>query len=146
MKYAVFDENAYVEVSSMSVSKISCKLVLRGKGELELGLYRHLAPITINAIVRSLPIVGRVTIYPKAMICLLTDIRTGVEKQKFEYGRGDVAFLAASGTMCFFTANVKSDRPLNPVGKVDRGIELFERVSAGDVIEIRAGQEAAAQT
>ena len=59
------------------------------------------------------------TIYPRAMVCLLTGIKAGVEKQRFEFAKGEVAFLAANGSLCFFLANAKSQSPLNPIGKVD---------------------------
>ncbi len=129
----------------MSVSKISCRLELKGKGSLDLALYRHLAPLTVNAIMRVMPIVGRVTIFPRT-VCVLTGIRTGVEKQKHEYAAGDVAFMAASGLLCIMLGNTKSDRPLNPVGKIEGGIEILEKAGPGDIIEIRLGQEAADQT
>ena len=120
----------------MSVSKVECKAVVRGKGELKFDIYKHLAPVTVSSILRELPINARVTIYPKAMVCLLTGIKAGVEKHRLEFVRGDVAFLAANGSLCFFIANAKSQSPLNPVGKVEEGLEILERLSAGDSIEI----------
>ncbi len=65
----------------MSVSKVECKAVIRGKGEVKFDIFKHLAPVTVSAILRELPINARVTIYPRAMICLLTGIKAGVEKQ-----------------------------------------------------------------
>ncbi len=129
----------------MSVSKINCRAELKGKGSFDLALYRHLAPMTVNAVIRVLPLVSRVTIFPRT-VCILTTIRTGVEKRRFEFTKGDVAFLAANGLLCFMLGNTKSDRPLNPVGKVERGIELLEKAGPGDVVEIRLIQEAADQT
>jgi uncharacterized protein len=120
----------------MSVSKVECKATIRGKGELKFDVYKHLAPVTVSAILRELPINSRVTIYPKAMVCVLTGIKAGVEKQRFEFTKGDVAFLAANGSLCFFISNAKSQSPLNPIGKVDGSLELLESLSAGDSMEI----------
>ena len=125
----------------MSVSKIECAANLRGKGETRVSLFRHLAPVTVNAIMRELPISGRVTIYPKAMICVLTNLRLGVEKQKYEFSKSDVAFVPATSSICFFFSNAKSDRPLNPIGKIEEGLEILEGASAGDVIELKAISE-----
>ncbi len=112
-----------------------------------MGLYRHLAPVTVAALLDECPVSSRVTIYPGTMITLLTKIRVGVEKQRKEFSRGDVAFLAANGSICIFLANVKSERPLNPVGKIEEGLELLEKVTLGDVVEISApAQEAGVQT
>ncbi len=129
----------------MSVSRINCTLKLKGKGSVELALYRHLAPTTVDALVEAFPLVGRVILFPRT-VCIITGIRTGVEKQRYEYTRGDVVFLAASGLLCFVLGNTKSDRPLNPVGKLEKGAELLEKAMPGDVLEIRKSQDAAEQT
>jgi uncharacterized protein len=106
-----------------------------------IGIYRHLAPLTVSAFLEALPINARVTAFPGAMVCLLTSIKTGVEKQRFDFAKGEVAFLAANGSICFFTANVKSQRPLNPLGRVDKNAELLEQLSAGDVVGLEKVQE-----
>ncbi|HUK75698.1 MAG TPA: hypothetical protein VLU99_07885, partial [Nitrososphaerales archaeon] len=65
-----------------------------------------------------------------------------------EFSKGEVAFLAANGSVCIFLANAKSERPLNPVGKIESGLEVVERVTAGDVVTVSAPrvQETAVQT
>jgi len=120
----------------MSVSKVECKAVIRGKGELGFDLYKHLAPVTVSSIMRELPINARVTIYPRAMVCLLTGIKAGVEKQRFEFAKGEVAFLPANGSLCFFMANAKSQSPLNPVGKIEGDLSILGGLAAGDSMQI----------
>lgn len=120
----------------MSVSKVECKAVIRGKGEVKFDIFKHLAPVTVSAILRELPINARVTIYPRAMICLLTGIKAGVEKQRFEFTKGDIAFLPANGSLCFFLANAKSQSPLNPIGKLEADLGVLAGLSAGDTMEI----------
>ena len=120
----------------MSVSKVECSVTIRGKGKLTLGLYRHLAPVTVTALLDELPLASRAMITPGAMLTLLTKIKIGVEKQRLEFSKGDVAFLAANGSICIFLANVKSQRPLNPVGKVEEGLEVLQKAASGDVVEI----------
>lgn len=134
------------ERKDVSVSRVECKATVRGKGNLVIELYKHLAPVTVNAIIRSLPISSRVTVYPRAMVCVLTGLRTGVEKQRFEFSRGDIAFLAANGSICFFVANAKSQSPLNPIGKVQSNHELLDRLTPGDVLEILQPLDAGAHT
>jgi hypothetical protein len=128
-----------------SVSRVECKVTVRGKGEFVIELYKHLAPITVNAIMRALPMSSRVTVYPRAMVCVLTGIKTGVEKQRFEFSKGEIAFLAANGSICFFTANVKSASPLNPVGKLQANHEVLDRLTAGDVMELSQTLDIGAQ-
>ena len=77
----------------MSVSKVECAATIRGKGKFTLGLYRHLAPITVTALLDEFPIASRASIAP-GMVTLLTPIKIGVEKQRLEFSKGDAAFLA----------------------------------------------------
>lgn len=130
----------------MSVSKIECAATIRGKGKFTLGLYRHLSPVTVAALLDEFPLASRATIYP-GMITLMTKIKTGVEKQRTDFSKGDVAFLAATGSICIFLSNAKSERPLNPVGKVEEGLEVLRNAAPGDVVEISGAgsQEAAVQ-
>jgi hypothetical protein len=132
----------------MSVSKVECPATVRGKGKFTLGLYRHLAPVTVTALLDEFPLAARAMVYSGAMVTLLTTLKIGVEKQRLEFSKGDVAFLAANGSICIFLANVKSERPLNPVGKIEEGLEVLQKVTDGDVTQISAPttQQAGLQT
>ncbi|MBI3840972.1 MAG: hypothetical protein HY297_03330 [Thaumarchaeota archaeon] len=108
---------------------------MRGIGESKLSIYRHLAPLTVNALLRALPLNTRANLQP-AMVCMLTDLRVGVEKPRASFVKGDVAFLPSAGLICVFLGAATSDRPLNPLGKVDDGIQTFERMRPGDVLRL----------
>jgi hypothetical protein len=125
-----------------SVSKVECVAAVRGRGEAKVSLFRHLAPLTLNALLRSFPLDSRANIQP-AMVALFTDLRVGVEKPKVQFSRGDVAFLPSGGLICVFLAEVRSERPLNPLGKVEEGMELFDGLRAGDVVRFSAVPAAA---
>ncbi|MDA4120809.1 MAG: hypothetical protein OK404_00195 [Thaumarchaeota archaeon] len=120
-----------------SVSRIECIASIRGKGDAKLAVFRHLAPLTVNAILRSLPIDSRVNLQP-AMACLFTELRIGVEKPRVQFSRGEVAFLASGGLICFFLGDAKSDRPLNPIGKVEKGLGIFDSMRPGEVVRLSA--------
>ena len=130
----------------MSVSRVTCKVVVRAKGEMEVDLYKHLAPVTISAILRALPLNARVTIYPKAMVCILTGLRSGVEKPRYQFSKGEVAFLAANGSICFFTSAANSNSPLNPIGKISRNEALLDALVPGDVMEVSQALTSDVQT
>jgi hypothetical protein len=91
--------------------------------------------MTVNAILRSLPFNSRVSLQPP-LASLITDLKVGVEKPKAQFTRGDVAFLASGGLICIFLGDAKSDRPLNPIGKVEAGLEIFDSLRAGDVVRL----------
>ena len=118
-----------------SVSKVDCVATVGGKGKATISMFRHLAPVTINAILHSFPFDSRVNLQP-AMVCLFTDLRVGVEKPRAQFSRGDIAFLPAGGLICVFLGDAKSDRPLNPVGKVESGMETFDSIRRGDVVHL----------
>ena len=118
-----------------SVSKVECVATVAGKGKGTLAFYRHLAPVTVNAILRSLPSDSRVNLQP-SMVCLFTDLRVGVEKPRTQFARGDIAYLPSGGLICVFLGVARSDRPLNPVGKVESGMEVFDSIARGDVIHL----------
>ena len=123
--------------SAGSVSKLDCVVSVGGKGQGRISLYRHLAPLTVNSVVRSLPLSSRVTLQP-AMVSLFTQLRIGVEKPRLKFARGDVAFLPSGGLICVFLGEAGSDRPLNPIGKVESGLELFDSLKSGDVVSLSA--------
>ena len=119
-----------------SVSRVEVLASISGRGQGTISLFRHLAPVTVNALLRSFPSDSRVTLQP-AMVCLFTELRVGVEKPRAQFNRGDVAFLPSGGLICVFLGDAKSDRPLNPVGKVEQGIEAFDAIRPGDVISLK---------
>lgn len=118
-----------------SVSKVECVASIGGRGEGRFSLFRHLAPLTVSALLHSLPFDSRVSLQP-AMVCLFTQLRVGVEKPKTQFARGDVAFLPSAALVCVFLGDARSDRPLNPLGKVESGLEAFDAVRRGDVIRV----------
>ncbi len=118
-----------------SVSKIDCVASVGGKGTAAVAFFRHLAPVTVNAVLRSLPFDSRVNLQP-AMVCLLTELRVGVEKPRTQFSRGDVAFLPSGNLICVFLGDARSDRPLNPIGKVESGLEVFDAIARGDVVRL----------
>jgi uncharacterized protein len=118
-----------------SVSKVECVATVSGKGQGKISFFRHLAPITVNSILRAVPFDSRVSLQ-EPMVCLLTQLRVGVEKPRTQFVKGDVALLASGGLVCIFLGDARSDRPLNPVGKVEGGMETFEAIRRGDVVRL----------
>ena len=100
-----------------------------------MSFYRHLAPLTMNATLRILPLSSRIIVQP-GMRSIFTPLKVGVEKPKTSLHKGDIALLASGGLICIFVQEVKSERPLNPLGVVDSGIDLIEGAGPGDTIRL----------
>ena len=121
---------------TFSVSKILCRATLSRGGEATVSLLRHLAPLTVNAIVRALPMDCRANVQSSVMVCLFTSVRVGVEKPRARFARGDIAFLPSGALVCIFLKDVQSNKPLNPIGRVEEGEELFDGARSGDVVRL----------
>ncbi len=70
------------------------------------------------------------------MRCLFTPLKVGVEKPRTSFVIGDVALLASGGLICVFLQEARSDRPLNPLGKVEERLDLFEGTKPGDTVRL----------
>ena len=127
-----------------SVSKVDCVASFIRGGRAKVSLYRHLSPLSVNAIMRILPVDSRVNVQP-GMRCLLTPLKVGVEKPRTSFVRGDVALLASGSLICIFLQEVRSDRPLNPLGKVDEGLELFDGMRPGDTVRLSLSEARATE-
>ncbi|MDA4124165.1 MAG: hypothetical protein OK438_01750 [Thaumarchaeota archaeon] len=125
------------EAPAASVSKVECLATVPGRGVAKVSLFKHLAPLTVNALLRVFPIDSRVNVQP-SLVALFTPMRVGVEKGRTSYSRGDVAFLPSGGLVCFFLKDSRSEMPLNPIGKVEDGLSALEGVKRGDTVRLEA--------
>ncbi len=121
-----------------SVSKVIIRISLQGKGEADAEVFRHLSPVTLGELLRNLPLQSRVSRYLDQFIYVTSNVVAGVEKARSSFKRGDVAFLAANGGVCFFLKDSIVARPMNPLGRMLSGIDLLERAEAGDVIRLES--------
>jgi len=119
-----------------SVSRVKLLLELRGKGTCECELARHLAPLTVGSMMRALPVEGRVHRFEDKFVYFETGLSVGAEKQRTSFKRGDLAYMASSGSVCVFVKDT-SGSGLNPIGKVTSNLHLIEASAAGDVLVLR---------
>lgn len=123
-------------MSAGSVSKVDLILSLKGKSTLNLELKRHLAPKTVGTISRSIPVEGNAHMMGPSIAYVDTSIKTGGEKLKTQFKKGDIAFLAANGSICFFVEDVSSTKPMTLIGKVTTNLENLKEVKPGDIFTI----------
>jgi hypothetical protein len=109
-----------------------------GRGEFRGKILKHLSPVTIAKIVRAVPLYGRVNLFEKNFVYILTEVVAGEEKSRREFKRGEIAFMPAGGMICFFLQDSKSYKPINPLGEVTQGIETLDASRRGDLIEIKS--------
>lgn len=119
-----------------SVSKIEMIVEIKGKSQLRCELKRHLAPVTVGTIVRSLPLEGNAHIMNNSFVYIETKINVGGERQRKEFKKGEMAFMTANGSICFFLNDTESPKTMTPLGKITSNVEALNDVKSGDVFLI----------
>jgi hypothetical protein len=121
---------------SDSLSKIPVKITLVNKGEAEGVLDRLTAPLTVEAIVKKLPINSRIS--PSiGFVSVILNIRRGTEKPVNKVESGAISYWPRGDTLCIYPKDFKPYGPVNRIGKVTKNIEIFQRLSSGTRIIIQ---------
>lgn len=120
-----------------SVSRTRLMLELKGKGVCECELARHLAPLTVGTLLRSLPVEGRAYYFEDKFVYFETGLTIGTEKQRSDFKRGDMAFMISNGSVCIFVKDASASTNMNPIGRVITNLELIESSAPGDVLLLR---------
>jgi len=120
----------------MSVSRVPIRFTLEGVGEAEGELVRHLAPRTVDAIVKSLPIEGRAALWKKEVYFQIP-VKLGKEKAEPKVEKGAIAYWPMGNALCIFYGSSQPYSPVNIVGEVTKNLELFEQVKSGTKIIVR---------
>jgi hypothetical protein len=118
-----------------SVSRIPIKFIIQSIGEAEGELIRHLAPRTVDAIAKRLPIEGRAALW-KEEVYFEIPVKMGEEKPKPKVEKGDMAFWPMGNALCIFHGESQPYSPVSIIGKVTKNLELFARVKSGAVIKL----------
>ena len=120
-------------MDSRTVSRFDVILKINGSGNIPCQLKRHLSPVTVGLIMRMLPLTGNAHRMGKSIVYFETNINSGIERKKTDFKRGDIAFLPAEGSVCFYTNDVSNGKPMTPIGKIDK-IEKLITVKPSDIL------------
>ncbi len=123
--------------SSSSVSRIPLTVELVNKGNVDCEMIRHLAPVTVSKIIKSLPIQDRTHRFKDQFIYIQTGLEIGAEKPKTQFKSGDVGFMTSNGALCFFLQD-STVSPMSHVGILKEDIELIGSARPGDIIIMRS--------
>jgi len=121
-----------------SLSRIRVKFILEGIGEAEGEFVRHLAPRTVDAIVKKLPIDGRAALW-KEEIYFEIPVKMGEEKSKSKVETGTIAYWPMGSALCIFYGKSQPYSPVNIVGQVTKNLELFREVKSGTRVRVEKG-------
>ncbi len=118
-----------------NISRIKIKFLIEGLGEAEGELVRFLAPRSIDAIMRKIPIEGRAAIY-KEEVYFETPLKLGEEKAKPTVETGTIAFWPMGSALCVFWGQSQPYSPVSVLGKITSNLDLFKQVKSGSTIKV----------
>ena len=117
------------------ISRIKIKFIIEGLGESEGEFIRHLAPRTVDMVVRKLPFEGRAALW-KEEVYFEIPVKMGEEKAKSTIEKGAIAFWPMGSALCIFYGESQPYSPVNVLGKVTKNLEVFSKVKSGTVIRV----------
>jgi len=117
------------------LSRIPIRFLLEKFGEVGGELVRFLAPRTVEAILRKLPLEGRATLW-KEEVYFNIPVKMGVENPKSTVETGTIAYWPMGNALCIFYGKTQPYSSVNLVGRVLKNLELFREVTSGTKIRV----------
>ncbi len=124
-----------MKLTETDISRIPIKFVITGTGEATGELVRYLAPRTVDAIVKELPLEGRAALW-KEEVYFEIPVKMGEEKAKATVENGVLGYWPMGNALCIFYGETQPYSPVNIIGKVTANLELFRQVKSGTKIRI----------
>jgi hypothetical protein len=113
-----------------SISRIRVRFKIEGLGSSQGEFVRYLAPRTVDAIVKKLPLEGRAALWMEEVYFEIP-VKLGEEKAQPTVEQGTIAFWPMGNALCIFYGETQPYSPVNIVGKVTENLELFRHVKSG---------------
>ena len=120
-------------MDSGTVSRFDVILKINDVENIQCQLKRHLSPTTVGLIMRLLPLSGNAHQMGKSIVYFETSIKSGIERKKTNFKRGDIAFLPAEGSICFYIDDVYDGKQMTPIGRINE-IEKLTAIKPGDIL------------
>ena len=120
---------------SDELSKIPIKITVIDKGEAKGYLNRLTAPLTVGAIIQTLPLNTR-TSPAMGHVSILVGIQRGTEKAVATVEACTIAYWPRSDAITIYTKNTKPYSPVNKIGEIEENLEIFNRLRSGSRIII----------
>ena len=121
---------------SKTVSSVNIILKINSTERISCQLKRHLSPMTVGLITRMLPLKGNAHQLGQSVVYFETKINSGIERKRTNFKKGDIAFLPAEGSICFYLDDVIGGKLMTIVGKITSDIKKLKAVKSSDVLSL----------
>lgn len=123
------------QMNQESITKVPIKFTIENVGEAEGELIRHLAPRTVDAITKSLPVEGRAALW-KEEVYFEVPVKAGDEKAKPTVEKGTIAYWPMGSALCIFFGESQPYSPVNIMGTITKNLEIFAETKSGTRIKV----------
>lgn len=120
---------------SDSLSKIPIKITLIDRGEATGYLNRLTAPLTVGEIMKTLPLNTR-TSPAMGFVSIIVGIKRGTEKPVDQVKAGTIGYWPRGDAVTIYPEDTRPYGPVNRIGVVEDGLELFKGLRSGSRIII----------
>lgn len=120
---------------SDSLSKIPIKITLIDRGEATGYLNRLTAPLTVGEILKTLPLNTR-TSSAMGFVSIIVGIKRGTEKPVNQVKAVTIGYWPRGDAITIYPEDTRPYGPVNRIGVVEDGLELFNGLGSGSRIII----------
>jgi uncharacterized protein len=125
-------------ISSNEVSRPKVVFSIEGGGEALGEFHRFASPRTADAILRNLPIGGRIVRYGEEVYFQIP-VKAPSERSRSSVEVGTIAYWPMGDAVCIFYGPTKPYSPVNKLGRITEKLDLFRDVKEGTIVTIRKG-------
>ena len=120
-----------------SQARVPIVVKVAGVGEAPGELNRLTAPLTVGDILKVLPINGR-TVPAQGCVSILLGLKRGTEKPVTQVEAGTIVYWPRAGSICIYPEATRTYGPVNKIGRLMGGLEMFRNLKSGSRIIIAA--------
>ena len=102
-------------------------------GVVKMVLTRHLSPITVERLYKSVPLTG-LTIKTNDLLYISVDLEGRLERPLKNLKKGQIVFSPANKSLIVALTDLKVDFPVTPLGEVTQGIEILSSIGTGEKV------------
>lgn len=122
-------------ISGLEVSRPKVVFSIDGVGDASGEFHRFASPRTADALLKRLPVRGRAVRYGEE-VYFQVPVKAPGENPRSSVDVGTVAYWPMGDAVCVFYGPTKPYSPVNLLGRITEGLELFRAVKEGTVITI----------